>query len=62
MPDLFRHLLNYVHDALFRQEVLKHVQDDKEIMPRTFPLDPRAACAYTKLLQQFRPKQKSPLV
>ena len=33
MPNLFRHLLNYVYEVLFRQEVLKQVQDDEERKP-----------------------------
>ena len=40
MPNLFRHLLNYVHEARFRQEVLKQVQDDEERKSSTFTLDP----------------------
>ena len=40
MPNLFRHLLNYVHEALFRQEVQKQVQDDKGRKSSTFTLDP----------------------
>ena len=33
MPNSFRQLLNFMYEAMFRQEVLKQVQDDEEKPP-----------------------------